>query len=130
MIRANQIMNAQVVTVPASMPLSELEDFFAAEGVSGAPVKAESGKIVGIVSKTDVVQAARLQKSDKFSEIFAPEPTAADIMKDGVFCVAPDASARNVADIMINQQIHRVLVGDINNVVGIISSHDLLDLIR
>jgi CBS domain-containing protein len=31
---------------------------------------------------------------------------------------------------MIEEQIHRVLVGSIGHVVGIISSHDLLELIR
>ena len=122
-------MMTPVVTVPLSMPLSELEEFFAAEEISGAPVRSNSGKIVGIVSKTDLIQAARLHKSEKFSELFADEQTAGDMMHHGVFFVPQDTSIRKVADIMIDQQIHRVLVGDSENVVGIISSHDLLDQI-
>ena len=51
-------------------------------------------------------------------------------MHHGVFFVSPDTNVRQVADIMIDQQIHRVLVGDNSNIVGIISSHDLLDLIH
>lgn len=126
---AKQIMMTPIVAVSPSMSLSELEEFFASEGVSGAPVKSETGEIIGIVSKTDIIQTVRLQKTEKFSELFAPEQTVADIMNYGVFYVAPEAPVRSVADIMINQQIHRVLVGDANHVVGIISSHDLLDLL-
>ena len=130
MKKAKEIMMTPVVTVPMSTPLSELEEFFASEEISGVPVRSSSGNIVGIVSKTDLVQAERLHKSEKFSEIFAREQTAGDIMHHGVFFVSPDTNVRQVADIMIDQQIHRVLVGDNSNIVGIISSHDLLDLIH
>lgn len=130
MKKAKEIMMTPVVTVSPSMSMSGLEEFFTLEGISGAPVKSDSGEIIGIVSKTDVIQSLRLQKSEKFSEIFAPEQTARDIMNYGVFYVAPDASVRSIADLMIDQQIHRVLVGDINHLVGIISSHDLLELIH
>lgn len=130
MKKAKEIMMTPVETVSPAMSLRELEEFFAAESVSGAPVKSDSGEIVGIVSKTDVIQTLRMHKSEKFREIFAPEPTAKDIMNCGVFYVTPDASVRNVADLMIDQQIHRVLVGDVHNLVGIISSHDLLELIH
>ena len=130
MKKAKEIMMAPVVTVPLSMPLSELEEFFASEEISGIPVASSSGEIVGIVSKTDLIQAARLHKSEKFSELFAREQTAGDLMHQGVFIVSPDTTVREVADIMIDQQIHRVLVGDRDNIVGIISSHDLLDLIH
>jgi CBS domain-containing protein len=43
--------------------------------------------------------------------------------------VAPDAPAREVADVLINERIHRVPVRRGADVVGIISTHDLLDLI-
>ena len=123
-------MMTPVVTVPLSMPLSELEEFFASEEISGTPVTSSSGEIVGIVSKTDLIQASRFHKSEKFSELFAREQTAGDMMHHGVFFVSPDTPVKEVADIMIDQQIHRVLVGDRDDIVGIISSHDLLELIR
>ena len=123
-------MMTPVVSVSPSMSLSELEEFFTAEGISGAPVKSDAGDTIGIVSKTDVIQTLRLKKAEKFSEFFAPQPTARDIMSYGAFYVEPDASVKSVANLMIDQQIHRVLVGDTHNVIGIISSHDLLELLH
>lgn len=123
-------MTRPVAAVAASMPLDELEAFLVSEGVSGAPVFADSGEIVGIVSKTDVVHIIRIQQSGTLKDLLIPRIRAADIMSAKVFCVPPDATARQVADIMVDEYIHRVLVGTLDNVEGIISSHDMLDLIR
>lgn len=123
-------MTTPVAAVPATMLLNELSDFFASEGVSGAPVTSESGDVVGIVSQSDLIQAVRLQRSKGLRGLLTSGPTATDIMNNRVFCVSPDASVRKVAELMVDEQIHRVLVGSIDEVVGIISSHDLLELVR
>jgi CBS domain-containing protein len=123
-------MTTPVVAVPARMRLNELGDFFASEGVSGAPVKSESGDIVGIVSLSDLVQAGRLRPYKRLRDLLTSGPSVMDIMNNRVFCVPPDTPVKKVADLMIEEQIHRVLVGSIGHVVGIISSHDLLELIR
>jgi CBS domain-containing protein len=93
-------------------------------------VQSESGKIIGIVSKTDVLQAEGLQKSEKFSDIFGSGPVVGDIMNYEVVHVSSDASVRSVAENMIDQHIHHVLVIDDSKIVGIISSFDLLALVR
>jgi len=130
MTKAKEIMTTPVVAVPASMRLNELGDFFASEGVSGAPVKSESGDIVGIVTQSDLIQASRLQRRKRLKDLLASGPSVMEIMNNRVFCVSPDAPVKKLADLMIDEQIHRVLVGSIEDVVGIISSHDLLKLIR
>lgn len=130
MVRAKDIMTTPVAAVPSSMLLNDLGEFFVAEGVSGAPVRSEAGEIVGIVSQSDLIQARRLQGQARLGELLAPGPRVMDVMNNRVFCVSPDASITKVAELMIEEQIHRVLVGSVEEVVGIISSHDLLDLVH
>jgi CBS domain-containing protein len=129
-MKAKDVMVAPVMTVSPAMSIDELKGVLTAEGISALPVQSEGGKIIGIVSKTDILQAAALQKSEKFSEIFASVPVVSDIMNYEVVHVSSDASVRSVAEIMIDQHIHQVLVIDDGKVAGIISSFDLLGLVR
>ncbi len=129
-MKAKDVMAAPVLTVSLSMSISELEGVLTAEGFSALPVQSESGKIIGIVSKTDIVRAAMLQKSERFSEIFGSESVISDVMNHEVVHVSSDAAVKSVAEIMIDRHIHHVLVMDDRDIVGIISSFDLLELVR
>lgn len=129
-MKAKDVMVTPVMTVSPSMSIDELEGVLTAEGIGALPVQSESGNIIGFVGKTDILKAAGLQKSGKFSEIFAAVPIVSDIMSHEVAQVSPDASVRSVAAMMIDQHVHHVLVIDERKIVGIISTFDLLDLVR
>lgn len=53
-----------------------------------------------------------------------------DIMTPRMFTVSEEAKIRDVADAMIRGNIHRVLVTRNNTLVGIITSMDMLRIIR
>lgn len=129
-MKAKDVMVTPVMTVSPAMSIDELEGLLTAEGISALPVESDSGNIIGIVSKTDILKAAGQQKSGKFSEIFAAVPVVSDIMNYEVAHVSSDDSVRSVAEMMIDQHIHHVLVIDERKIIGIISSLDLLDLVR
>ncbi|MDH3692104.1 MAG: CBS domain-containing protein [Gammaproteobacteria bacterium] len=129
-MQAKDIMETMVQSVPPEMSLHEFEEFLSQEGISGAPVKSASGSVIGIVSKTDLVNTLRFRESEKFSVILGPAITVGDIMTYDVVTVTPDTSVREIAQLMVDQEIHRVLVGSRKNVVGIISAFDLLELVH
>jgi len=52
-------MQREVVTVSPDATVGEMLDLFRREGISGAPVVAEGGRVLGVVSLADVVRAAR-----------------------------------------------------------------------
>ncbi|BCX88757.1 transcriptional regulator [Methylomarinovum tepidoasis] len=125
-LQAKDIMEPRVVSVPPEMTLEQFEEFLTVQNIDGAPVQNATGEIVGIASKTDVIRALRFQ-----SRGISPEKvTVADIMTDNVVFVPPDLSPPEVAELMIDQGIHRVLVGDRQHVRGIITAFDLLRLVR
>ncbi len=125
-MKAKDVMRTPVITVPPSMVISELEELFTAEGISASPVQRKSGIIAGVVTKTDVVQALRFLKNDKLKDALGPELSVGDVMNPWAVFVAPDAPAGLVAERMVNDQIHHVLVGSARHIVGIVSSFDLI----
>ena len=54
---ARDVMQAEVVTVEPTLPAAELEALLDRERISGAPV-VEGGRLVGVVSRADLVGAA------------------------------------------------------------------------
>ncbi len=129
-LQAKDIMEPRVVSVPPDMTLDQFEEFLTIQGIDGAPVQEDNGEVIGIASKTDVIRALRFQKREPFEQLTGQNITVADIMTNDVIFVPPDLSAREVAEVMIEEGIHRVLVGDKQHVRGIITAFDLLGLVR
>jgi CBS domain-containing protein len=128
-LQAKDLMQPEVVSVPPEMPLDQFEEFLTIQDIDGAPVKNAAGEVVGIASKTDVIRALRFQARDRL-KLDPANLTVGDIMTDQVVFVPPDSSPREIAELMIEHRIHRVLVGNRRCVRGIITAFDLLRLVR
>ncbi len=129
-IQAKDIMEPRVVSVPPEMTLDQFEEFLTIQGIDGAPVQNAEGEIIGIASKTDVIRTLRFQTRDRFSGLSEEDITVGDIMTDNVIFIPPDLSPHEIAELMAEHGIHRVLVGDKQHVKGIITTFDLLRLVR
>lgn len=152
MLTARDVMTRDVRTVRADWSLDELATFLADHSISGAPVVDDKERTIGIVSLTDLVQnrtrertampdAHDLLESAAESGI-APselsgfgidtqsEMRVRDIMTPLVYDVAEDTPVNQIADAMIRGRIHRVVVTKGARAVGIVSSLDLLQIVR
>ena len=148
-LRARDAMQAHVLSVPPDMPIPELVDYLISHRVSGLPV-IEKGKIVGIVSRSDLVRAVSLERSlagiVEQEELEAGEPppppgrrTSAvealqnrnvrTIMVSDPISVTPDTPIAEVAKLMVARHMHRVLVTEGTRLLGLISSLDLVRLL-
>ncbi len=144
-------MTRGVLTVDADWSVSELAIFLEDHAISGAPVVDADGALLGVVSVTDVArrgaiaessatethafyhhgveravareEAARFRVVDDASKVRA-------IMTPMIFSVDVTAPVEEVADAMIRGRIHRLFVMEKEKLVGVISSLDLLPLIR
>lgn len=155
-MRAKDVMERDVKTVSPSMRLFELEQFLVSHDLSGAPVVEKPSQLVGIVSRSDVIRRLVVERSlagyavDLQREGGAEAPgdaeaenrlisqlasdhlrtvTVADVMTQEVQAVDPDTPVADVARMMIEEHIHRVMVVDGNTLVGIITSTDLITLL-
>jgi CBS domain-containing protein len=153
LITAADLMNPRVLTVREDLTLRELANVLVENEISGAPVEDRSGKLVGVVSLTDI--AAALAEDEEEEEdgergdfflsewrgdgmtreeieelgLDEAEMTVADIMTPEVFTVREDTPVSEIAEAMIQNHVHRILVTREDRVVGIISTSDLLGLL-
>lgn len=153
-LTAGEIMTREVLTVGEDWLIDQLADFLVNRGISGAPVVSEDGRLIGVVSLTDIARFSSLpvrdmRRTDRhelyeagFGAELAGEELGGyhietdslvcvrDIMTPVVFSVPEDAGVQQVADTMIRGRIHRVFVTRGGTVVGVISTLDLLETIR
>ncbi len=151
-ITARDLMNPEVLTVPDTMSVRELARFLLDRQISGAPVVDEAGELVGVVSVTDIaavasdeadivddtsnpdfylrdLQAAYSEEEVASFHIEEDDLAVSDIMTPTVFSVDEEAPVSEVAATMLDGHLHRVLVTANGQVVGIISTSDLLGLL-
>jgi len=150
LITASDLMNPRVLTVPHDMRVPELANFLTANDISGAPVVDGSGKLVGVVSLNDIAEVLADEEEDgdrstgffasEWDEGLSPEEidelpedatalTVSEIMAPDVFTVGEETPVSEIAEAMIANHVHRLLVTREDRVVGIISTSDLLGLL-
>ena len=148
---ATDVMRRCVQTVAANMPLAKLDAAFVESGVSGFPV-VEGEKVVGVVSRTDVIRQLDLERqtAQRTSDFYRDgngfheiplttnlqiadrvgqrieQLTVRDVMHRQIIAVSPDQPLRTVAQTMVDNDIHRVLVTREGRLLGIISTSDFV----
>ncbi len=121
-IIAADVMNPNVLVVQEDMSVEELARFLVESEISGAPVVDPEGRLVGVVSVTDL--AAERAGSGEENQM-----RVRDIMTPAIYSVDAETPIPEVAETLINSHIHRLLVTSGERVVGIVTSSDLLGLL-
>jgi predicted transcriptional regulator len=153
-LTARDVMNPNVISVPGDWTIEELSQFLIDKAITGAPVKDENGKLIGVVSLTDIVRHDSLAEinlhADEphdyyvhgWEDRLAPEELSSfhvedkpqafvrDVMTPMIFKVDENTSIQEVADTMIGGRVHRLLVTHAGRVVGIVTTMDMLKVIR
>lgn len=148
-ITASDLMNPNVLVVRDDLPVKDLAAFLMDNEITGAPVKDRHGKLVGVVSVVDIARAASEEETEEDVPAFFLRPehhglrlqelealddskvktVVADIMTPEVFTVGEDATVSEIASLMLDHHLHRVVVTRDDQPVGIISASDLLGLL-
>ena len=86
--------------------------------------------MVGLVSASDLLRGrsedARYEEGDSESDLEIVHECVSDVMTHGTVRVRPDAPLGQVARTMRDRNVHRVIVMESEEVLGLISSFDLL----
>jgi predicted transcriptional regulator len=153
-LTAKDIMNREVLTVNTELSIQGLAEFLFHNSISGAPVISQNGKLIGAVSVTDIIRHETLpEKSPQFNSrhdyyvhtaenrfshqdldalhFTAEAPvTVQDIMTPQILEVGEQDTVQQVAETMIKNRIHRVFVTREEKPIGIISTVDMMKVIR
>lgn len=113
------VMSTRVLFVGRDAPLKEVAALLLRERISGVPVVDDEGRVVGIVSESDM-QPTREGAPGR------PVRTAADVMTRPVITLAEEDTVTQAARVLQHQRVKRapVLRGDV--LVGLITRSDLL----
>jgi CBS-domain-containing membrane protein len=140
-LTAADLMSRELVMVPCEMSLQGAARMLSRARVSGAPVVDGTGRCVGVVSTTDFLnwvdeEHARPLREPKetacnswqiFGNAAAPTDCVSDVMTSDPVVVQPGTAIGEVAQMMLDARIHRVLVVDSSDrPIGILSTTDIL----
>ena len=144
-LQVKHLMHRDVVKIHPETTVEKLDKMLSERRISGVPVVDEDMRVVGIVSKTDIVRliSKELVHSGDFydgpvafgkpTDHLAQElrrKTVGEIMERRIHSVAPDDDISRAAALMNRLRIHRLLVLDGRRVVGILSSIDLVKILE
>jgi len=153
---ARDVMQSDVLVLKESDSLLEAHQFFARHDITGAPVVDDDGRLVGVLSISDLIRAededhdVSRTVSDYFGESSGYSSFGFDLdrMREGLseilvgevmtpdpICVTPETPVNEVAALIRKHRIHRVLVVSEESerqaeIAGIISLFDLVSLLE
>ncbi|HET8563238.1 MAG TPA: CBS domain-containing protein [Candidatus Binatia bacterium] len=114
-MEAKDIMTRDVITVSPTLPVKTLANLLIKNQISGAPVADKKGKIVGVVSETDLI--AKKGKQVK------------TIMSNKVIQITEETPVEEIARLMTAHKIRRLPVMRGKSLVGIVSRADVVGAI-
>ncbi len=109
---ANDIMTKKVITVSPTTSVKDLAKTLTKNKVSGTPVADKNGKLLGIVSRTDIVAKG----GEKVK----------DIMSKDIISVNEEIPVEEIANLFTTHKINRVPVLRGKKLVGIVSRADIV----
>ena len=149
-MKVKDVMNKDVITCRPDDTVGHLSTLFKEHHISGLPV-VENGKVVGIVSETDLF---KLFKTPEFKgELWLPSPLEVievplrslvrfeefktsleeaklkpvrSIMKKTIYSISSEDSLEEASEKMVRHKVNRLPVVDNGKLVGIVARSDII----
>jgi len=150
---ARSVMTNSVISVSPETSLLDVLRLFVEEDIHAAPVIGDDGRLVGVISSSDLLRAQESERDtaramtdymrgmldfsfpdwsddledfqDRLGQI-----TVADVMTRSYVSVASDTPVAEVARQLRENQIHRVWVEEEGRLCGVVSTLDLMAVIE
>jgi predicted transcriptional regulator len=147
MLKAEDIMSREVITVNENASVRELASLFLTHDISGAPVVDMAGKVIGVVTENDLIfqnKKVHLPTAvailDAFLFLERPEKMekelkkiagakVGDICSRNLISVGPETELEELATLMAEKKIHTLPVMEGEQLMGVIGKSDIIRLI-
>jgi len=124
--KISEYMDTSVPTLSPGTHIMAAVDFLLRHQVTGAPVVDSDGKLVGIITETDLLKL--LTEGDQGKP--AGQATVAEFMTTNVITVPPAVDIYYVAGMFLANKFRRLPVVEDGKIVGAITRYDLLRVVR
>lgn len=141
LVTAREIMTAPVACIAADATVAEAVSAMLERRISGLPVVDAAGRLAGVVTEADFLRRAELgtgHKPRSWLQVFWNPGRAAEdyvhdmgrrvgeVMTAPAVALGPEATVREIVDMMARNAVKRLPVVEDGRVVGIVSRSDLL----
>ena len=120
-----QVMSQGFLSVPPELCVTTLAQLFERHSITGAPVIADDGSMIGVVSQADLTRARAAVAHDGHGPDMA-ELLVSDIMSPRVHSIEDDATVAQAARAMLELDVRRLVVRSEHGFVGIVTAGDLM----
>ena len=141
-MKTQEIMTANVITITPDKTVEDAAKLMLEKEIGGLPV-VENGKVIGMITESDFigkhVEVPHAVGSFKellgqwfegvsFEEIItdARKTKVREVMAETVVAVTPETPLTKTVQIMMNQDLNRLIVLNNGSLVGIIARRDIL----
>ncbi len=143
-IKVKDVMTRNVATLSKDMSVKEAAQLLVEKGIGGAPVVDEEGRVIGVVSESDLIMEdvklhfptfihlldgiIYLESLKAFEEKLrkAVAVKVEDVMTKKVITVTEDTDIEDAATLMIDKGISRIPVVKEGKLVGMVTKRDIV----
>ena len=125
-MRVADIMQTNLKTIGPAERVGEAISALAEHHVSGLPVVDDAGRLVGVLSNSDVLQALAEHPDPEERERIFEQTEVRELMTPRPQTVTPEASVKDAAQRMLYLEVHRLFVEREGRLAGVISTTDLV----
>jgi CBS domain-containing protein len=145
-MRAEQIMTTDVTTVHADTTIEEVARLLTTRRIGSVPVVDDDHRVMGVVNDEELftselgipfsavrapVLFEKWARPERAAEIYANarRNKARDVMSLEFMCVDTNDSVGHITQLMVERNLHRVLVTRNDRLAGIITRLDLIRML-
>jgi CBS domain-containing protein len=119
-------MQRKVKTIAGDATVAEAILTLADGPISGLPVVDGAGRLIGVISSSDVLVAEAETGSAMARQQLLEATAVQELMTPRPFTIGAHASVHEAAQQMLYAEVHRLFVTDGDQVVGVISTTDIV----
>jgi CBS domain-containing protein len=122
-------MSSPVIAVAPATSLREAHHLLMERRISSLPVVDEAGKLLGVVSRTDLLRVGSREagRRPEAALLSFPERTVAEVMTRDALTLSAEGSVSDAAALLVDNRVHRIfaLAAD-GRLAGIFSTKDVM----
>lgn len=125
-MKVNDLMTTQLVSILRDASVGDAVELLVDAHVLALPVIDEHGRIVGVLSTTDVLEAVAERGRQGDAEALLDHTLVSELMTNRPVTVDAQEEVKVAAQQMLYGGIHRLFVEEEGRLVGVISQSDLV----
>jgi CIC family chloride channel protein len=125
-MRVAELMQTEVQTIPLDGVVNDAVVTLADSHISALPVVDRAGRMVGVISSTDILASEEEAEDQTARETLFEGTLVRDVMTPRPLTISPDADVKEAAQQMLYADVHRLFVTDGDRLIGVISTSDIM----